>query len=69
MNIEKLIDTKVVQLTMTPPKDQDFDAFTVPTNVSETINIGSDINVVKSMQDTYPHLAALDPVGYSYEDN
>ena len=32
----------------------------------ETLNVGSDIIDVKSMQETYPHLAVLDPVRYSY---
>ena len=31
----------------------------------ETLNVGSDIIDVKSMQETYPHLAVLDPVKYS----
>ena len=62
----ELFDTKVVQLTVTPHKDQDFEAFTVRPHVRETINVGSDIIDVKSMQETYPHLAVLDPVKYSY---
>ena len=36
--------------------------------VRETLNVGSDIIEVKSMQETYPHLAILDPVNYSYEN-
>ena len=32
----------------------------------ETLNVGSDIIDVKLMQETYPHLAVLDPVKYSY---
>ena len=66
INTEELIDTKVVQLTVTPHKDQDFEAFTVRPYVRETLNVGSDIIDVKSMQETYPHLAVLDPVKYSY---
>ena len=64
INTEKLIDTKVVQLT--PHKDQDFEAFTVRPYVRETLNVGSDFIDVKSMQETYTHLAVLDPVNYSY---
>ena len=60
INTEELIDTKVVQLTVTPHKDQDFEAFTVCPYVRETLNVGSDIIDVKSMQETYPHLAVLD---------
>ena len=66
INTEELIDTKVVQLTVTPHKDQDFEAFTVRPYVRETLNVGSDIIDVKSMQETYPHLAVLNPVRYSY---
>ena len=66
INTEEIINTKVVQLTVTPHKDQDFEAFTVRPYVRETLNVGSDIIDVKSMQETYPHLAALDQVRYSY---
>ena len=66
INTEELIDTKVVQLTVTPHEDRDFEAFTVRPYVRETLNVGSDIIAVKSMQETYPYLAVLDPVKYSY---
>ena len=68
INTEELTDTKVVQLTVTPHKDQDLEAFTVRPYVRETLNLESDIKSidVKSMQETYPHLAFLDPVNYSY---
>ena len=49
---EELIDTKVVQLTVTPHKDQDFEAFTGRPYVRETLNVGSDIIDVKTMQET-----------------
>ena len=51
---------------MTPYKDQDFEAFTVRPSVRETLNVGSDLIDVKSMQETYPHLAVLDTVKCSY---
>ena len=63
---EELIDTKVVQLAVTPHKDHDFEAFTVRPYVRETLNVGSVIIEVKSMQEIYPHLAVLYPVKYSY---
>ena len=66
INTEEQIDTKVVQLTVTPHKDQHFEAFTVRPYVRETFNVGSDIIDVKSKQETYPHLAVLDPIRYSY---
>ena len=56
------------QLTVTPHKDQDFEAFTVCPYARETLNVGSDIIDVKSMQEIYPHLAVLDPVRYSYAE-
>ena len=65
INTEELIDTKVVQLTVTPHRDQDFEPFTVRPYVRETLNVGSDIIDIKSMQETCSHLAILDPVRYS----
>ena len=66
INKKELIETKVVQMTVTAHKDQDFQAFTARPNVRETLNVGSNIIDVKSMQECYPHLAVLDPVKYSY---
>ena len=43
VNTEELIHTKVVQLTVTPHRDQDFEAFTVRPYVREILNVGSDI--------------------------
>ena len=57
----------MVQLTVTP-KNQYFEAFTVRPYMRETLNVGSDIIIVKSMQEYYRHLAVLDPVGFSYGD-
>ena len=61
-NTEELIDTKVVQLTVTTHKGKYFEAFTLRPYVRETIKVGSNIIDVNSMQETYPHLAVLDPV-------
>ena len=58
----------MVQLTVTPHKDQDFEAFLKRPYVRETLNVGSDINVIKFMQKTHPHLAVQDPVRYNYGD-
>ena len=66
INTEELIDTKVVQLTVRAHKDQDFEAFTVRPYVRETLNVGSDIIDVESMQETYTYLTVLDPIRYSY---
>ena len=43
INTKEVIDTKVVQLTVTTHKDQDFEAFTVRPYVRKTLNVGSDI--------------------------
>ena len=64
--MEELIDTRLIQLTVTPHKDQDFEAFTVRPYMRETLNVGSDIIDVISMRVTYPNLAVLDPIKYSY---
>ena len=58
----------MVQLTVTPHKDQDFEAFSVLPNMREKLNVGSAIIDVKSMQKTYPHLAVLDTVKCSYRN-
>ena len=66
INTEEIIDTKMVRLTVTPHEDEDFEAFTVRPYVGETLTVGSDIIDVKSLQETYPNLAVLVPVKYSY---
>ena len=68
INTKELIDTKVVQPTVTSHNDQDSKAFTVHPYLREILNVGSNIIDVKSMQEAYPHLAVLDPVRYSYGD-
>ena len=39
VNTEEIIDTNVIQLTVTPHKDQDFEAFTVRPYVRDTLNM------------------------------
>ena len=68
ISTEELIDTEVLQLTVTPHKDHDFEAFAVSPIVRKTLDIVSDIIVLKCMQQTYPHLAVPDPVRYSFGD-
>ena len=53
---------------MTPHKNRDFKAFIVRPYVRETLIVDSNIIDVKPMQETYPHLAVLYPVRYSYGD-
>ena len=66
INTEEIIDTKIDRLTVTPHEDQDFETFTVRPYVRETLNVVFDIIDVKSLQQTYPHMAVLDQVKYSY---
>ena len=46
--------TDVKGLLQEVHEDQDFEAFTVRPYVRETLNVGSDIIDVKSMQEIYP---------------
>ena len=68
INTEEVVDTRVVQVTVKPREQQDFEPFTVNPFVKESLNVGSDIIKVQALQETYPHLAVLDPVTYSYKD-
>ena len=67
-NTEELIDTKFVKLILTSHKNQDLEAFTAPPCVRETLIVSFNTIDVKSMQETYPHLAVLDPARFSYGD-
>ena len=49
INREEIIDSEVVQLTVIPHKNQDFEAFIVRPHVRETLNVASDIIDVKSI--------------------
>ena len=53
---------------MKPREHQDFEPFTINSFFKESLNVGSDIQIVEALQETYPHLAVLDPVTYSYKD-
>ena len=68
INTEEVVDTKVVEVTVKPRGHQDFEPFTINTFVKESLNVGCDIINVQALQETYPHLAVLDPVTYSYKD-
>ena len=68
INTEEVVDTRVVEVTVKPREQQDFEPFTVNPFVKESLNVGSDIINVQALQETYPHLAVLDPVTYSYKD-
>ena len=68
INKEELTDRKSVQLTITPHKNQDNEAFTVLLFVKETLNVGSNMIDVNSMQETYSHLAVIDLIKFSNAD-
>ena len=68
INIEEVVDTRVVEVTVKPREHQDFEPFTINPVVKESLNVGSDIINVQGLQETCPHLAVLDPVTYSYKD-
>ena len=68
INTEEVVDTRIVEVTVKPREHQDFEQFTINPFVKESLNVGSDIINVQALQKTYPHLAVLDPVTYSYKD-
>ena len=67
INTEEVVDTRVVQVTVKPKEHQDFELLTTNPFVKESLNVGSDIINVQALQETYPHLAVLDPVTYTYK--
>ena len=68
INTEEVVDTKLVELIVTPPDNQAFEPFKVSPYVKEDLNVGADVINIKALQETYPHLAVLEPVTYSYEN-
>ena len=68
INTEEVVETRIVEVTVKPREHQDFEPFTINPFVKESLNVGSDIINVQALQETYPHLAVLDPVTYSYKD-
>ena len=67
-NTEEVVDTRVVEVTVKRKQYQDFEPITINPFVKECLNVGSDIINVQALQETYPHLAVLDTVTYSYKD-
>ena len=60
INVEELIDTEVVQLTVAPNKIQEFKAFTACLCVGWMLNVGCDSIEAKPLQKTYSYLTVLD---------
>ena len=66
INTEEAVETKLVELIVTPRDNQAFEPFKVSPYVKEDLNVGADVINTKAFQKTYPHLAVLDPVTYCY---
>ena len=66
INTEEVVDTKLVELIVTPRDNQAFEPFKVSIYVKEDLNVGADVINIKALQETYPHLAVLDAVTYCY---
>ena len=66
INTEEVVDTKLVELTVTPRENQAFEPFKVSPYVKEDLNVGADVINIQELQEIYPHLAVLDPVTYCY---
>ena len=60
------MDTKLVELIVTPRDNQAIEPFKVSPYVMENLNVGADVINIKALQETYPHLAVLDAVTYCY---
>ena len=64
INTEEVVDTKLVQLIVTPRDNQAFEPIKVSLYVKEDLIVGADVINIKALQETYTHLAVLDPVTY-----
>ena len=63
-NTEEVVDTKLVELIVSPRDKQAFEPFKVSPYEKEDLNVGADIINIKALPETYPHLAVLDPVTF-----
>ena len=66
INTEEAVDTKLVELIVTPRDNQAFEPFTVSPYVNKNLNVGDDAINIKAPQEIHPQLAVLDPVTYCY---
>ena len=66
INTEEVVDTKLVELIVTPRDNQAFEPFKESPYVKKDLNICADVINIKALQETYPHLAVLEPVTYCY---
>ena len=63
---EEVVDTKLVELIVTPIDNQAFEPFKINPYIKEDLNVGADVINIKAIQETYPHLAVLEPVTDCY---
>ena len=70
INTEKIVDTRIVELTVKLREHHDFEPPTINPLKKESLRGGgSDIIILQTLQGTYPLLAVIDPVTYSNKDN
>ena len=66
INTEEVVDTKLVELTVTTRDNQAFEPFKVSPYVKEDLHVGADVINFKALQEKYPHLAVQDPLTHCY---
>ena len=64
-NSTSVTKTETASKVLAANLHQDFEPLTINPFVKESLNVGSDIINIQALQETYPHLAVLDPVTYS----
>ena len=65
---EEVVDTKLVELIVTPRDNQTFEPFKVGPYLKEDLNVGADVTNIKALQETYPHPSVVDPNTYCYRN-
>ena len=66
MNTEEIVYTKLVELTVTPRDNQSFEPLKGSPYVKEDLNVGAGLINIEALQETYSHIAVLDPVTHCY---
>ena len=56
MNTEQVVDTNLVELTITPRVNQPFEPLKVSPYVKEDFNVGADVISIRALQEIYPHI-------------
>ena len=66
INTEEAVDTKFVELILSPRDNQEIEPFKVSPYVKKDLNVGANFHYIKELHETYPNLAVLEPVTYCY---